>query len=341
MRAQRFDGELEFIFAHGRSTDRTLEILVALAEQDPRIRVFDNPGGSVSSGLNVALGHARGRWVARMDAHTEYPEAYVALGVERLERGGTRWVSGPPLPTGDNLVSRAVAVALSSHLGRGGSRKWGTGPADRDADAEYELDSGVFAGVWSRATLLEYSGWDERWPSNEDSELAARFLARNERLVCLPAMGAHYVPRGSLAALWRQYLSYGEYRAKTSARHPHTLRRSNLLPPAVVVTAALAVAAPRRVRAGARAGLAVYAAVLASAGVRSAPVAAPSEALLVPVVLLIMHVAHGAGFIRGAARHGVPVAALASIAHIRPLAARAPSSDPVFNPSLSSQGRDR
>src|ERR1700722_4165248 len=167
MRRQRFPGRLEFVFADGGSTDRTREILESLARDDARIRVFDNPNRTVSSGLNVAVAHSRGRWIARMDAHTQYPEDYLALGVRRLEQGGTRWVSGPQIPVGDNAVSRAVALALGSPLGRGGSRKWGTTGAG-DAP-EFELDSGVFTGVWARATLLEYGGWDEDWPRNSDS----------------------------------------------------------------------------------------------------------------------------------------------------------------------------
>src|SRR5260370_906967 len=96
-------------------------------------------------------------------------------------------------------VSRAVALGLASRLGRGGSRKWGE--QRLASDAEWELDTGVFAGVWERETLLEYGGWDERWVRNEDSEMAGRFLARGERLVCLASMGADYVPRDSLAGL--------------------------------------------------------------------------------------------------------------------------------------------
>src|ERR1700733_14560667 len=168
MRRQRLDGRLEFLFADGRSTDRTREILERLAIEDDRVRVLDNPNRTVSSGLNVALGHARGTWVARMDAHTAYPDDYVALGVQRLQRSDTRWVSGPQLPRGHGPVSRAVALALASFMGRGGSRKWAVAS---QAAPEFELDSGVFCGVWARRTLLEYGGWDERWALNEDSEM--------------------------------------------------------------------------------------------------------------------------------------------------------------------------
>jgi glycosyltransferase involved in cell wall biosynthesis len=335
MRRQRFDGKLEFLFADGGSTDRTREILDALAAEDPRIRLFENPRRSVSSGLNVAFRHARGRWVVRMDAHTEYPDEYVSLGVRRLRRGGTRWVSGPQVPKGVGPVSRAVALALTSRLGRGGSRKWGE--QRLSSDAEWELDTGVFAGVWERETLLEYGGWDERWVSNEDSEMAGRFLARGERLVCLASMGADYVPRDSLAGLWRQYLGYGEYRIRTAVRHPHTLRASNLLAPAVVLDASLACGGPRRIRRAARAGLKLYLAAIAVAGIRALPRAEPkSDALLVPGVLAIMHFGHGVGMLVGAVRDEPPLAALASIAGLGSSAdSAAPGQEAVFAPSLS------
>src|SRR5205807_1313157 len=84
----RFDGALEFLFMDGRSEDRTRPILEELAAEDPRIRVFDNPGRSSTAGLNVGLRQARGDYIVRMDAHTFYPEDYIARGVERLRRGG-------------------------------------------------------------------------------------------------------------------------------------------------------------------------------------------------------------------------------------------------------------
>lgn len=312
MRRQRFDGELEFIFADGGSTDGTREILGRLANADQRIRILENPSRSVTTGLNVCLAQARGRWAARMDAHTAFPEEYLAVGVARLGNGDTRWVSGPQIPTGHGPVSRAVALALRGALGRGGSRKWGVGAGEQ---AEYHLDTGVFAGVWERATLLEYGGWDERWRVNEDSEMAARFLANGEPLICLPAMGGRYVPRNSVRGLWRQYLDYGEFRARTAERHPHSMRLSHLLAPAIVVTGVTAVAGPRGLRRLARLGEAIYLASLLRAAVRSrADAQSPTDAALVPVVLLAMHHGHGVGQIKGWVRYGMPIAAIARLA---------------------------
>src|ERR671926_573301 len=125
MQAQRFDGSVEFLFMDGRSEDRTKEILEQLAGEDPRIRVFDNPGRTSTAGLNVGLRHARGDYVVRMDAHTFYPQDYIARGVERLRRGDVVWVAGPQVPYGVGKWSRRVALALGSWFGTGGSARWG------------------------------------------------------------------------------------------------------------------------------------------------------------------------------------------------------------------------
>ena len=43
MRAQEFDGRIEFLLMDGGSTDGTRTVLEELAAEDPRIRVLDNP----------------------------------------------------------------------------------------------------------------------------------------------------------------------------------------------------------------------------------------------------------------------------------------------------------
>lgn len=305
MRTQDFEGAVEFLFMDGRSADATRAILDELAREDPRIRVIDNPGRGISQGLNVGLQHARGEYVARMDAHTHYPPRYLARGVERLQTGDVAWVAGAPIPAGAGKWSRRVSIALRSPLGVGGSRKWAT-------EGETELDTGVFGGVWRRSTLERLEGWDEGWAVNEDSELAARYCSAGGRIVGLPELAARYIPRDSIRGLARQYARYGFYRAKTARRHPGSMRRSLWLPPALVVTAAAAVAAPRPVRDLARVGIAVYATALAAGSAR-APDAGPADRGALPLVFATMHASWGAGFLAGAARFGPPLAAVRAL----------------------------
>jgi len=309
--AQELDGRIEFLFIDGGSDDQSMTILRELAAADGRVRVLTNPARRTPQALNIGLTAARGEFVARMDAHTIYPRRYLASGIARLRQGGAAWVSGPQLAVGTSPGSKRVALALSASLGKGGARF-------RDVlQAEHEVDSG-FTGIWRRATLERLGGWNEEWLNDQDTELAARIRKAGGSIVCIPEMAAEYVPRETLRSLAGQYLTYGSYRVKTARRHPETLRRSQLLPPALTVVAAAALLAPvRSLRRTSHLGLAVYALALETAACRAALAGDGLEALSLPSVWATMHLSYGAGFIQGSFRHGVPLAAVISAARGR------------------------
>ena len=307
MRAQDHPGPLEFIFIDGGSEDATREILRELAAEDERIRVLDNPAREVTPALNIGLRAARGRYVARMDAHALYPRVYLSAGVRRLQQGGAEWVSGPQIPQGTDRWSRRIELALHSPLGIGGS------PFRRPLREEIETD-GAFTGMWRRETLERHGGWDEAWIVNEDGELAARLRSAGGRIVCLPQMASRYLPRRSVPALARQYWRYGQYRAKTCRHHPRSMRRSHAVPPAIAATAGVAALPLPLAGRVARASLGAYAAMLVAEAVRLTGRARPkTDAAWLPVVLATMHLAWGTGFIVGSVRFGIPWRALARV----------------------------
>lgn len=307
MLAQEIDGQAEFLFIDGGSSDGSLRILEELAVRDSRVRVLANAARRTPQALNIGLRAARGEFVARMDAHTLYPDRYLASGMRRLRAGDVDWVSGPQLAFGTSPSSSRVARALSLSLGKGGARY-------RDAlKIEHEVDSG-FTGMWLRETLERHGGWDEEWVNDQDLELAARIRKAGGRIVCIPQMAAQYVPRGTLRALSRQYRTYGRFRVKTARRHPETLRRSQLLPPALSLVALAALAGPGgTARRAGRLGLLCYAAILAAAGARAAQQGEAMDAVNLPAVWATMHLSYGFGFLRGVARYGAPVEALIGV----------------------------
>jgi GT2 family glycosyltransferase len=314
MLAQRFEGTIEFLFIDGASQDRTAEILRELQQADPRVRILQNPRRSTPVSLNIGLANARGAYIARMDAHTLYPEDYLSRGVERLRRGGADHVSGPQLARGDGTWSHRVALALETPLGRGGAQ------FRQARNGEIEVDSG-FTGVWPRSVLEAHSGWDEDWHNDQDSELAARIRGGGGRILCLPEMGAQYIPRDSLKALARQYWRYGTYRAKTSGAHPESMRRSHLFPPTLALSLAAAILPFGRVRRLARAAVALWCAAVVGVamaeawrGNSSELDASAADVAALPAVFGAMHLAWGFGFLAGCVRFGPPLRALAHLA---------------------------
>ena len=315
MLAQRFDGTIEFIFIDGNSEDRTAEILRELQQTDPRVRILQNPMRSTPVGLNIGLAQARGAFIARMDAHTLYPEDYLAQGVARLRRGDADHVSGPQLAHGAGTWSRRVALALDTPLGRDGAQ------FRHSSNGEIEVDSG-FTGVWPRTVLEAHSGWDEDWHNDQDSELAARIRGNGGRILCLPEMGARYIPRDSLKALARQYWRYGVYRAKTSGAHPDSMRRSHLLAPSLALSLAAAILPLGRVRRLGRAAVAAWCATVVGVAMAEAwrvetsveLDASAADMAAMPAVFGAMHLAWGFGFLFGCVRFGPPLRAFAQLA---------------------------
>jgi succinoglycan biosynthesis protein ExoA len=292
MSAQRAPGGVEFLMIDGGSTDGSRPFLEELCGRDSRFVLLDNPGRTTPRALNIGLAGARGEFIARMDAHSRYPDGYLADGIERLGRGDVEHVSGPQVPEGEGKWSRRIAAVLGTQLGSGGADY-------HDVLRERTVRSG-WTGVWRADTLRALGGWDEGWPVNQDVELAARLHRAGGRAVSLP-MAADYRPRDSLRALARQYARYGYYRAKSAVRHPATRRRAHLICPALVLTVGAAVVpSPLQLPAGLI--LAVYGSGVAVTSVR-APLAV-FDRLALPVVFATMHAAWGLGYLAGLARYG-------------------------------------
>ena len=300
MQGQIFDGEVEFLFIDGGSSDGTRELLDELGQADERVKRLDNPDRHIPSALNIGLRHAAGTYVARMDAHTHYPPDYLQLGVDRLARGDVAWVSGPALPFGAGRWSRRVELALNTWLGVGGaglpsSRRGGVRQRHR---IHRPLAPGHAAPT---------RGWDEESLVNEDAELAARIRAAGERIVCVPAMAARYVPRNSLAVTRPAVLAL---------RHlPRPHQRASSREPAPIESTAPGT------RTGANRG-AVGPTTARSARPRGARrlrgrdrgrerrgrAACPAigDAARLPLVFVVMHLAWGFGFLAGSLRFGPP-----------------------------------
>ena len=111
--AQDAEGlDIEILVADGGSGDGTRQVLDECSRRQPRVRVLDNPGRIVSTGLNIAIRAARGDIVVRMDCHTEFAPDYYCIAPAVLGGGTTPLTAGPlrdryPVP---GIVRRRVRL---------------------------------------------------------------------------------------------------------------------------------------------------------------------------------------------------------------------------------------
>jgi len=68
------------------STDGTVKMLEAMAQQEPRVRLICNPGrNQISAALNLGVKAARGKYLSQLDSDDEYTADTLAQQVAYLE----------------------------------------------------------------------------------------------------------------------------------------------------------------------------------------------------------------------------------------------------------------
>ncbi|GAA1710235.1 succinoglycan biosynthesis glycosyltransferase ExoA [Isoptericola hypogeus] len=329
--AQDYAGPLRLVLAVGPSDDRTAEVAARLAASDARVVLVDNPTGSRSIGLNLAIERATSDAAAasgepprqgeapsgerppgeepdgaqvllRVDGHTVLPPAYVRRCVATLERTGAVAVGGLMHPVGSTTVQRAAARAMSHPAG--------IGAATFHVGGEAGPAETVYLGAFRRSAVEAVGGYDPSLVRAEDWELCLRLRRVGGLLWFDPALQVTYRPRRTLRAVAKQFWRTGMWRREVIRRDPTTASVRYLAPPVLVAglagSAVLGVvgavaALPAVAVLGGVIPAAYVAGVLAATAHAAArrPRLGLRETLVLPVVIATMHLAWGAGFVRG------------------------------------------
>ena len=202
---------LELLLVDGMSEDATREIIGRYTSDYDWIRMLDNEKRIIPAALNIGIVEARGEYIVRMDAHSEYATDYVSKCMEVLERTGADNVGGPQLTDGKNTKQKIIASAYSSVFALGGGKHF-------KKDYEGEADT-VFLGAFKRSYAIEMGLFDEDLPRNEDDEFNYRIKKNGGRVYISPEIKSTYYPRDSFRALAKQYYGYGEGKPKVMKKH--------------------------------------------------------------------------------------------------------------------------
>ncbi len=217
----------EILVVDGMSTDGTREYVRARQADDPRLRLIDNPRQIVPPGLNIGIAQANGDIIVRVDGHCEIAPDYVSRCVEHLLADGVEAVGGPIETVGETEEARAIALAMSSWFGVGGS-------AFRTVKERPMLVETVAFPAYRRRTLERLGPFDEQLVRNQDDEYNYRLLKDGGRILLSPDIRSRYYSRSSLRSLWGQYYQYGYWKVRVMQKHPRQMRWRQFVPPAFV-----------------------------------------------------------------------------------------------------------
>lgn len=286
---------LEIIVADGMSTDGTREILLSLQRSHANLRIVNNVGKIVPTGINAAMEIANGEIIVRIDGHCEIASDYVRRCVEHLENGDADGVGGPIETVGQTYLARVIACAMSSRFGVGGS-------AFRTGTREAILTDTIAFPAYTRAITERAGPYDEELVRNQDDEYNYRIRKLGGRLLLAPDVKSRYFSRTSLRSLWRQYFQYGYWKVRVMQKHPRQMRARQFVPLVLVVALLLSAALGLVTPMGRWASLLVagsYVAATILASIATAPRREPSLMPVLAIAFATMHFSYGLGNILG------------------------------------------
>ncbi|MEX2627586.1 MAG: glycosyltransferase, partial [Ilumatobacteraceae bacterium] len=120
--AQDYPRPFDVCLAIGPSDDGTEAIVRAISEGSDRVTIVDNPAGTTPAGLNAAIRASNGEVTVRVDGHSRLSSGYIRRAVETMAATGAVNVGGIQHAVGQTPFEEAVAAAMTSWLGTGGSR---------------------------------------------------------------------------------------------------------------------------------------------------------------------------------------------------------------------------
>jgi len=283
---------MEVLIADGESDDGTSERLQQHCTEDPRLKLVNNPGRIVSTGLNACIAHATGEVIARLDIHTVFAPDYLARCIDALEHSGADNVGGPWVAQGVGPIGEAIAAAFQSRWVVGGARS-------RDQGYEGEVDT-VYLGCWRREVFTRFGLFDETLVRNQDDEHNLRLRRGGGSIWQSRLIRSTYQPRNSLRHLFSQQLQYGYWRPFVVRKHGQPGSVRQLVPMIFIAACALLAITAPIFHAPFIALMAAYTLYLLAASAAAAK-AAHNWRLLprLPAVIAAFHLGYGLGTWRG------------------------------------------
>lgn len=286
---------MEIIVADGMSTDKTREIIKKLQKEHPLLKIIDNPQGIVAPGLNAAIRSAQGDIIIRADGHCEIAADYVSQCVKTLKNPAWDVVGGPIETIGETRVARAIAVAMSSWFGVGGS-------AFRTIrNKEMEADTVPFP-AYRKEIFLKAGYFDEELVRNQDDEHNYRIRKMGGKIFLNPKIKSRYYSRGTLKSLWLQYCQYGYWKVRVMQKHPKQMSLRQFVPVLLVgILACSLISALFFKKAFALFCFfaCIYLIVNTAVSLFAVFKLRTPDALYLPAIYSILHFSYGLGFFRG------------------------------------------
>jgi glycosyltransferase involved in cell wall biosynthesis len=219
---------MEVLVVDGMSEDGTRERLADWCRKHPALRVLDNPQRIVPTAMNIGIRSARGQWIIRLDAHSEYPPNYFTRCLETSRRMGRDNVGGSFVTMANDGTRQARLVqALITHRFGVGNSPFRVGASEGAVDT-------VPYGCYRLEVFERIGLYDERLERNQDYELNCRLRKSGGSVWYDAAIRIFYYGDRTITALLRKMFVTGQWNPWTWYVAPYSFAWRHAVPASFV-----------------------------------------------------------------------------------------------------------
>lgn len=217
---------IQLVVVDADSTDATVPTVRQVASEFgfAEVVIAQNPARWASAGLNVGLQHARGDYLARVDARSRIPPGYVGRCLERLAHQPEVGVVG-----GMQVAQARTGGVVETGIARALRNRWTTGLSRYRLGSTSGPSDTVWMGFFRTEELRALQGWDASVVLNEDYELNRRYRLDGRVVWFDASLRSAYLPRRTLTELARQHYRFGRAKGTSWSRGQRPAPRQLLL----------------------------------------------------------------------------------------------------------------
>ncbi len=288
----------EIIIIDGMSNDKTREIEAEYKTKFPNlVRLFDNPEGLTSSGLNIGIKNAEGKIVVIFSGHAYAHTLFLSQLIEALNnaRSDVAGVGSNHLPAEDEgPLGKAIAYVQNSILGG-----WGT--SYRRRNSRY-VNSIAFC-AYRKEILEDIKLFDKRFGAL-DLELNWRIKKAGFKLMIRNDVAVYYYRRyNTFKKFAKKMITYCIWRAMVTKKHPDSFSILICLPVILILSTTslpLVIYYHSQLADVILLGLGVYLfAIMMSSLYISFKVKSIKYSMVAALIFVLEHFGYGFGFIIG------------------------------------------
>ncbi len=215
--------QMEWIFIDGGSSDNTVLIIKKYMQKYPElIKLYDNPNKTVPYAMNIGIKSSVGKYIIRLDAHSEYSEDYISKCVYYLEKTDADNVGGVIETKGKGYVGNAIALMLSSKFGVGDSKFRTNGKSGY-------VDTVPF-GAFRREVFTKYGLYNEKLTRNQDIELNYRIRKNGGKIYMAEDIKLKYYCRNRIKEIVAMAIKDGKWNVITMKLCPGAMGIRHFVP---------------------------------------------------------------------------------------------------------------